>query len=981
MTNIPIYQRIPLSVSNLTCPISDSLFSTQSPVLLLLAAGKGTRFGTEPKCIQPILGTPIARHSINAFRKLFPGAPVICIIGYKHDEVQAALKDPSNNNHPDRTVFILSGNPVGGTAWAVYEGFSVPNLLQNNPNIVISMGDRIVPESIFQQILSIHTGNGKTTEAALTLLTAEYERPKNIGKGRIVRDKDGRILRIIEQKDILQIDNTLVRESLHQLTEGNCPLYVLRARTLMKYLMILSDNNAQNQYYLTDIIETMARDKEEIRSFTITPSVPEYAVLCSDMTRQEDRGRLETAMNTYLLKNQEAETAANIIRQGRSAGQTASIKRQLRELLRSVQKGTLSFDLEQPVAIGITGGRFRIAFMHPDMGRFFGPAWQMPIGSASEEEDAQLVVLLQEGTDHRVHLLPMNPLFQETTNSVNADISEMYPGNNVTDWYSYEEFGTRMSERLLLSLGYFSDDELDLRRKKGLPIPPQSLWVRNNMRRPFSLVGNAIASLRTCQSGHLGEKIQKYLGKEKFPGLKVISTGDLPRGGFSSSSALTLAVKNALNALFKLEISPDQLIDLACQAEYGTGVRAGSLDQATEQKGECNIGTLISSNPADHYAILGRYPVPQTFQTIFPYTVDRDREAPLWSGGFYSNSILSGSTEGILTTTETRKMTGKAAEIAAILVELPLDRDFFKFVQEDLLDDGILSVPNRRWIANLLLQIPLCISKEELRTRIFQKSDFYRSELVRVKHLTPKEAEEKTESTFRSLFDGWRCPLFLYSSKTNEKTTLKPGVPLRAMVAYLFAEVAKNCYLIHHQNQWIEMITRSQKGDRCFTIPISNLPERKAMESILPWEENTQGPDRLNLWLKKMEAVPFDFNKGLDDNTLTAEQPPEFHLIEGTNFFRGLALIDLAEAMLKRAFGRETTAVRVNAAGQGDFFQVHIDTTLINPEEVREFLRKAFYRRFNLVVNEEFVEIHPGGGAVGIRLDRTAALEKLIDIL
>ena len=39
-----------------------------------------------------------------------------------------------------------------------------------------------------------------------------------------------------------------------------------------------------------------------------------------------------------------------------------------------------------PAAIGISGGRFRIAFMHPDMGRFYGPAWQMPAGSAGRSD-------------------------------------------------------------------------------------------------------------------------------------------------------------------------------------------------------------------------------------------------------------------------------------------------------------------------------------------------------------------------------------------------------------------------------------------------------------------------------------------------------------------------------------------------------------------------------------------------------------------
>ena len=104
------------------------------------------------------------------------------------------------------------------------------------------------------------------------------------------------------------------------------------------------------------------------------------------------------------------------------------------------------------------------------------------------------------------------------------------------------------------------------------------------MRRPFALVGNAIASMRTLRKGSLGAQVQEYLGRENFKGLRLVSTGNIPQGGFSSSSAVTVATKNAVNALFNLGVPPDLLVHLACQAEYGTGVRAGSLDQATEQK-------------------------------------------------------------------------------------------------------------------------------------------------------------------------------------------------------------------------------------------------------------------------------------------------------------------------------------------------------------------------------------------------------------
>ena len=137
----------------------------------------------------------------------------------------------------------------------------------------------------------------------------------------------------------------------------------------------------------------------------------------------------------------------------------------------------------------------------------------------------------------------------------------------------------------------------------------------------------------------------------------------------------------------------------------------------------------------------------------------------------------------------------------------------------------------------------------------------------------------------------------------------------------------------------------------------------------------------MDLWLDRHGATSFDFNQGLDDDALSPENPPDFHRLKGSSFFRGLALIDLAEAMLKKAFGREAVAVRVNAAGQGDYFQVHVDTHQTPLSDVKQFIRTAFYRRFGLSPDPEFVEIHPGGGAVGLRLKRYDSLAHLIQRL
>jgi GTP:adenosylcobinamide-phosphate guanylyltransferase len=944
--------------------------ASETPTLVILAAGKGTRFGQAPKCIQPVRGTPLARHSIDAFRQLAP-APVICLVGYRHDEVSAAL-GPDN-------VYVLSANPAGGTAFAAFEAFSVPGLLEKDPLLVITMGDRIVTPSIFRRLVETHRAGGR--EADLTMLTADYEPPKNQGKGRVVRAPNGRVSRIVEQRDIDAVADPATRHQLQELTEGNCPLYVVRAAALHLHLRGLTNANAQQQYYLTDIIESIQAQGGDIRTVTISVADPEYDLLCSDVTRPTDLALLESIVadrgRLLLSGASDVEFAARTIAADRPPVQVAAISRQIEELIAAAEQEKLEFKPDRPVALGISGGRFRIAFMHPDMGRFFGPAWQMPIGAGDPAGDEQIVLLTQADDSGQIHLFPTNPRYRENVNSVATNSSTMYPGEEISDWNTYEEFGTKMSESLLLALGYFTDEELQRRREKGQPLPPVSHWVTSNMRRPFSLVGNAIASLRTLRKGRLGAEVQLHLGRDGFQGLRIATTGNVPKGGFSSSSAVTVATKNAINALYDLRIPPDLLVHLACQAEYGTGVRAGSLDQATEQKGRAGQGTLISSNPRENFRIIGTYPVPaDRFQVIFPYTVERDREAWKWSWNAYAENSASDRPS----TSEMRKLTGKAAEIAALLIQLPLETDFFKVVEDDLVQDGALGAESRAWIAGVLRQLPLLASREELRQRLAENRAWYMAQLIETTGVDAQAATQKADGTLASLFTGWRDPL-LRRTTADGQVVEELGVPLRAIVAYLFAEVARNFHLIHHPDEWIDSVTWSQRGDRSVDLDPARLPTRAEMERALPWEAGLSGPALLDRWLERCGALPFDYQRGLDDAALSAATPPDIRRLEGASFFRGLGLIDLAEAMLKRAFGPNAVAVRVNAAGQGDFFQVHVDTTLAAAADVKQFLRAAFYRRFGLTPEPEFVEIHPGGGAVGVRINRFDQLGQLVQRL
>lgn len=954
----PLSERVILSAGAVVNPDAAERFGdirATSRVLVLLAAGKGTRFGTAPKCVQPVRGVPLARHSIDAFRRVQP-APCVTLVGYAHEEVMARLGDDN--------VYVKTANPTGGTAWAAYEALSVPGLIEHNPLLVISMGDRVIPESVFRRLLETHTAG--VHEADLTLLSAHYAPPAQHGKGRILRDAEGRIMGILEQNDIDAIGEPVERQRLNELTEANCPLYAVRARTLHRLLGRLRNGNAQGQYYFTDIVAALRLEDGDIRTLSTRADDPDYLVLCSDVTRPPDLARLESILAHAAADATDGagsvQAAAAVIAADRSPGQTASIVEQLRELLQAAEREEAGLSPERPVALGISGGRFRIAFMHPDMGRFFGPAWQMPTGAADASGREQIILLAQQAEDGKIHYLPTQPVFREKVNAVPADDPAMYPSDEVDSVYKYEAFGTRMAEQLLLSLGYFSDSEIRARKEAGLPLPPYALWVSNSMRRPFSLLCNAIASLRTLHSGPAGELIQRRLGRESFRGLRLLSTGEIPQGGFSSSSALTVAVKNALNVLYGFGLPEDTLVHLACQAEYGTGVRAGSLDQATEQKGKHGQGALISSNPRDNYRTLGIFTVPtERIRFLFPYTVDRDREAWRWSAGLYAAAPDSATP----TPPEIRKMTGKSAELAALLCGLPSDQDFFMLMEEDLLRDGLLGPEALSRVYATLRRLPLLIARDALRARL----------------LAPRDgATAPAAASVDALLAGWREPL-LRRGLPDGHIAEETGVPLRAMVAYLFVEVARCFRLICEPERWIEHVTRSQRGDCCFEIDPHNLPDAEELFAEAPWERGLSGPEKLEAWLRRAKAVPFDYNRDLDDASLAAEPLKPLHEVRGGSFFRGLALLDLAEAMLKRAFGQDAVSARVNAAGQGDFFQLHVDVRKADPEGVKTFLDRAFYARFGLSPKHRYVEPRPGGGAIGVRLDRFDLLPRLIDAL
>ena len=202
-----------------------------SSIALILAAGEGTRMKSDkPKVAHEILGTPMVRWVIDAAREA--GCErVIAVTGHHAEVVEALLDERAECVRQDQQL---------GTGHAVMCAREA--LRDFRGSLVVLSGDT--------PLLSAETISGliamrETSGAALTLLTTRLSDPT--GYGRIVRDLHyGNVARIVEEKDCTPEERAI--------TEVNTGTYCFDAAVLFAHLDRLSTENAQGEYYLTDMV-------------------------------------------------------------------------------------------------------------------------------------------------------------------------------------------------------------------------------------------------------------------------------------------------------------------------------------------------------------------------------------------------------------------------------------------------------------------------------------------------------------------------------------------------------------------------------------------------------------------------------------------------------------------------------------------------------------------------------------------------------
>ncbi|MCM1128598.1 MAG: bifunctional UDP-N-acetylglucosamine diphosphorylase/glucosamine-1-phosphate N-acetyltransferase GlmU [Alistipes senegalensis] len=195
--------------------------------IVILAAGMGKRMYSDlPKVLHPLAGRPLLGHVIDTARALSPSRiHVVC--GHGGEAVQAAFRAPD--------VVFVRQEPQLGTGHAVMQ--ALPYLDVTQPTLILYGDVPLIAASTLEKLVQL------AGEDRLAVLTAEAADPA--GFGRIVRE-GGEIKRIVEHKD--------ASEAELRLTEINTGIMAAPTERLKGWLAALSNDNAQGEYYLTDIV-------------------------------------------------------------------------------------------------------------------------------------------------------------------------------------------------------------------------------------------------------------------------------------------------------------------------------------------------------------------------------------------------------------------------------------------------------------------------------------------------------------------------------------------------------------------------------------------------------------------------------------------------------------------------------------------------------------------------------------------------------
>jgi bifunctional UDP-N-acetylglucosamine pyrophosphorylase/glucosamine-1-phosphate N-acetyltransferase len=197
----------------------------------VLAAGKGTRMRSSlPKVLHPVLGRAMIDHVIQSVEALEPKA-VAVVIGHESEQVRSTIRQPEN------LQWVIQDEQLG-TGHAVKQ--CEPGI-EDVSDVLIVCGDTPLLQT---ETLACLVAEHRKLKSDVTVLTAKPEHP--FGYGRIIRDDLHHVLAIVEEKDA-----TAAQRRIEEVSSG---IYCVRHAVLFELLHAIDNQNAQDEYYLPDIV-------------------------------------------------------------------------------------------------------------------------------------------------------------------------------------------------------------------------------------------------------------------------------------------------------------------------------------------------------------------------------------------------------------------------------------------------------------------------------------------------------------------------------------------------------------------------------------------------------------------------------------------------------------------------------------------------------------------------------------------------------
>ena len=216
--------------------------------VIILAAGKGTRFASKlPKVMVPVAGEPMVRRVLKSVEvSLFRVNPVV-VVGYKQELIRQALGSRARYAHQRRQL---------GTAHAV--ATAMPLLSGNTSNIVVVYGDHPLLSAATLKRLVATRQRTRAVVALVTVQLKDFSGPRRAFRSfsRIVRDTRGKFVRDVQVQDASAAER--------RLREINPCFYCFDARWLRAHLPLLNRQNAQREYYLTDLLALAVAEQKKI---------------------------------------------------------------------------------------------------------------------------------------------------------------------------------------------------------------------------------------------------------------------------------------------------------------------------------------------------------------------------------------------------------------------------------------------------------------------------------------------------------------------------------------------------------------------------------------------------------------------------------------------------------------------------------------------------------------------------------------------